>query len=235
MGRLNVLTLPDGAEIDVLIRRSKRARSILLKVDNLDGAVELVLPETAEMSEGWEFVRSRSHWVQTRIERVRRPIPFADGAEVPLLGRPIRIRRIDGRTAPIRFHDDELLVTVPPERLTSRVTRWMRERAAREIKWRVTEKAARLGKTCRRVTIRDQQTRWGSCSSGGRLNFSWRLVMAPEPVLDYVVAHEVAHLAEMNHGRRFWAHVATLCEDPKSSRAWLRRNAMELHRYGRQS
>lgn len=233
MNRLNVLTLPDGSEIDVLVRRSRRARWILLQVGNLDGAVELVLPETAEMSEGWEFIRSRTHWVQKRLDRVRRPIPFTDGVEVPLLGRPIRIRRIDGRTAPIRFQDNELLVTVPLERLAPRVMRWMRDRAAREIRWRVTEKSAALGKTCRRVTIRDQQTRWGSCSASGSLNFSWRLVMAPEAVLDYVVAHEVAHLAEMNHGRRFWAHVATLCEDPNSARAWLRRNAMELHRYGR--
>jgi predicted metal-dependent hydrolase len=232
-GSLDVLQLPDGAEIDVLVRRSARARSILLQVGNLDGAVELVLPHAATRSEAWEFAKSKAAWLQRRLVGIRRPIPFADGASFPLLGQALRIRRLDGRYAPIRRRDDELLVTAAADRLASRVTRWLRAQAAREIEWRVAEKTRLLGRPNRRITIRDQRTRWGSCSGDGNLNFSWRLILAPETVLDYVVAHEVAHLAEMNHGRRFWAQVATLCGDPDSARAWLRTNGMELHRYGR--
>lgn len=230
---LNALRLPDGAEVDVLVRRSKRARWILLQVGNLDGAVELVLPEEADLAEGWEFAESRVGWVQKRLGRVIAPVPFADGNRVPLLGEPLRIRRLDDGPGRIQRVGPDLLVGAAPDRLAMRVQRWMRAQAVREIRWRVEDKAARLGRRRGRVTIRDQQTRWGSCSDTGNLNFSWRLVMAPPPVLDLVVAHEVAHLAEMNHGPRFWAHVARLCDDVDGPRKWLRRNAMELHRYGR--
>ncbi len=229
----NVLRLPDGGEVDVMVRRSKRARWILLQVGNLDGAVELVLPEDANIGDGWDFARSRVDWVQRRLRRVLDPIPFVDGAVVPLLGQPIHIRQIDAKRAPTRRHGDELLVAGDPAKLANRVIRWMRDQAAHEIKWRVEEKSVQLGYPVNRVTIRDQKTRWGSCSDDRNLNFSWRLVMTPEPVLDYVVSHEVAHLAEMNHGLQFWAHVETLCPDSKPSRSWLRRHAMELHRYGR--
>lgn len=230
---LKLLRLPDGAEIDVLVRHSGRARSILLQVGNLDGAVELVVPHAAKISEAWEFAQTKAGWLQNRLVGIRGPIPFADGMRFPFIGREILIRRIDGRYAPIRLADDELLVTTTPDRLPARIQRWLRARAGKEIEWRVTEKTGLLGRKCKRITIRDQQTRWGSCSGNGNLNFSWRLILAPEHVLDYVVAHEVAHLAEMNHGKRFWAHVADLCDDPGKARAWLRANGMDLHRYGR--
>ena len=232
-GTLKFLQLPDGGEIDILVRRSARARSILLQVGSLDGAVELVVPNAAGISEAWEFARTKTEWLKSRLAGLRRPIPFADGAQFPFLGREIRIRRIDGRYAPIRHIDDELLVATTPERLPARIERWLRTQAHAEIKWRVAEKTDLLGHKCKRITIRDQQTRWGSCSGNGNLNFSWRLILAPEHVLDYVVAHEVAHLAEMNHGKKFWAHVADLCDDPATARAWLRANGMDLHRYGR--
>lgn len=230
---LKLLQLPDGVEIDVLVRRSGRARSILLQVGNLDGTVELVVPNEAKISEAWEFAQTKTAWLQNRLVGIRRPIPFADGARFPFQGRELRIRRLDGRHAPIRRTDDELLVTTRPDRLPARVGRWLRAQAGDEIRWRVAEKTGLLGYKYKRITIRDQQTRWGSCSGSGNLNFSWRLILAPEHVLDYVVAHEVAHLAEMNHGKRFWAHVADLCDDPGNARAWLRAHGMDLHRYGR--
>jgi predicted metal-dependent hydrolase len=230
---LKVMQLPDGAEIDVLVRRSRRAKSILLQVGNLDGAVELVVPHAARLAEAWEFAQTKTEWLQNRLIDVRRPVPFADGAKFPFLGREIVIRRLDGRYTPIHRSDDELLVTTAPERLPARIQRWLRAQAGEQIKWRVAEKTNQLGRPCKRISIRDQQTRWGSCSASGNLNFSWRLILAPEHVLDYVVAHEVAHLAEMNHGKRFWAHVADLCDDPGTARAWLRTNGMDLHRYGR--
>ena len=92
--------------------------------------------------------------------------------------------------------------------------------------------AARIGKTVSRVTVRDTKSRWGSCSAAGALSFSWRLILAPEPVLDYVVAHEVAHLVEMNHGPRFWRLVRAMIADPSAQRAWLRRHRAELLSYG---
>ncbi len=230
---LKLLQLPDGMEIDVRVRRSGRARSILLQIGNLDGAVELVVPNAARISEAWEFAQTKTEWLQNRLVGIRRPVPFADGATFPFLGSELRIRRLEGRYAPIRRIDGELLVTTTTDRLPARIHRWLRAQASDEIKWRVADKAGLLGHPCKRITIRDQHTRWGSCSGSGNLNFSWRLILAPENVLDYVVAHEVAHLAEMNHGKRFWNHVADLCDDPASARAWLRNHGMDLHRYGR--
>lgn len=230
---LKLLQLPSGAEIDVRVRRSGRARSILLQVGNLDGAVELVVPNAAKISEAWEFAQTKTGWLQDRLVGVRQPVPFADGVRFPFLGQDLRIRRLDGRYAPIQHIDDELLVTTTPDRLPARINRWLRAQAKNEIIKCVGRKTDLLGRSCKKITIRDQQTRWGSCSGTGNLNFSWRLILAPDHVLDYVVAHEVAHLAEMNHGKRFWAHVADLCDDPATARAWLRMHGMDLHRYGR--
>jgi predicted metal-dependent hydrolase len=126
------------------------------------------------------------------------------------------------------------VVTAPgaPEHLARRVTDFLKAEARREIALRTRAKAASLGKPVTAITIRDTKSRWGSCNSAGRIAFSWRLIMAPEFVLDYVVAHEVAHLAELNHGVRFWRLCASLTEaDPKAARAWLKRHGPELHSY----
>jgi predicted metal-dependent hydrolase len=127
------------------------------------------------------------------------------------------------------------VLTVPgdPAHLSRRLTDYLKAEARREIGIRARDKAARIERRVAAVTLRDTRSRWGSCNSAGRLNFSWRLIMAPEFVLDYVVAHEVAHLAEMNHGPKFWRLCAQLSgADPTTARAWLKRHGPELHAYG---
>jgi hypothetical protein len=226
------LALPGGGGVDLVVRRSARARRILLQVGQIDGAVELVLPRGTKLREALAFAEQKAAWVERRLDLVLPRVPFDDGAEVPFLGGVMRIRRIDEPGVAARRCAAELLVPGREDTLPGRVGRWYRGEARREIAARVGDKAHRLGRRPGRITVRDQRSRWGSCSGDGNLNFSWRLILAPEWVLDYVVAHEVAHLAEMNHGARFWRHVGGLCAEPEAARAWLRARGASLHRFG---
>lgn len=227
------LTLADGQNVPVNIRRSTRARRILLHVGVYDGTVELVLPPGASIREGLSFARTQTRWVAAQLARVGNGIPFTDGAAFPILGQQITIRRSDNRSALPVLQDDVLYVGGRDDTLPSRVRRWVRGRALEEIKPRAERMGLDVGRSPARITMRDTRSRWGSCSRAGNLNFSWRLVMAPESVLNYVVAHEVAHLRELNHSARFWALVDTICPDVAEARGWLRTHGAELHRYGR--
>ncbi len=128
--------------------------------------------------------------------------------------------------------DGEIRVRGGPEPVARRVRDHLARLAGQELTRRARLHAATIGRKVTRITVRDTKSRWGSCSAAGSLSFSWRLIMAPEPVLDYVVAHEVAHLIEMNHGPRFWKLVRTMVVDPDSQRAWLKRHRAELLSYG---
>lgn len=229
-----VLTLPDGTQTPVSIRRSTRARHILLHVGTGDGKVELVLPPGATIREGMSFARSKTGWLMRQFNELGDAIPFADGAAFPMLGDTITIRRTESRSALPVLDEGELLVGGRDDTLAGRVRRWVRNRALAEIEPRAHVMAAELGRTPKRIAVRDTRSRWGSCSPDGNLNFSWRLIFAPENVFDYVIAHEVAHLRELNHGPRFWAHVEALCPDYAPSRRWLRTYGAKLHRYGRE-
>lgn len=229
---MRILSLPNGEEVEFAVRRSARARNMLLHVGRLDGTVELVLPRHATLTEGLEFAREKGGWVQRRLDEVIRPIPFADGGEVPVLGVPHVIRHIPRTRGAVRREGNQLIAPGHPEHLPRRIRDWLCSEAKLEIGARARTMARRIDHRPRRIVIRDQRTRWGSCSHEGNLNFSWRLIMAPEPVLDYVVAHEVAHLEELNHGRKFWALVDDLCPEAGWSRRWLVDNGVQLHRYG---
>lgn len=221
-----------SAAAEVAIRRSARARRIQIRVDPVGGKVELVLPRGVTRAEGLAFLETKRGWIAERTGNALSRVPFADGTVLPFLGGELTIRHAGRARAGARREADTLHVSGRPEDVPPAVEAWLRRAARAEIEPLVAEKATRLGKPHGRIAIRDTATRWGSCSARGNLGFSWRLVMAPLEVLDYVVAHEVAHLAEHNHGKRFWAHVARLCEDPEGSRTWLRRRGAALHRYG---
>ena len=216
----------------VAIRRSPRARRIQIRVAPVGGAVELVLPPGATRADGLAFLKTKEGWVAERTASALSRVPFADGTVLPFLGGELTIRAAGRTGAGARRDGDALRVSGRPEDVPPAVEAWLRRAARAEIEPRVAEKAARLGKPHGRITLRDTTSRWGSCSTAGNLGFSWRLVMAPPQILDYVVAHEVAHLAEHNHGKRFWAHVGRLCDDPEDARKWLRRHGAALHRYG---
>ncbi len=226
-----MLKLDDRA-VPLTVRRHPRARRIILRLAaEGDGAV-VTIPERASFDEGVTLAQNHAGWIISRLAAVPPRVPFIDGAVLPFLGRDHRVRHLPRSFPAVRREDGEIIVAGRVDDLTRRVTNWLRHQARIEISGRVGDKAANLGCVPGRITLRDTRSRWGSCSAAGNLSFSWRLVMAPAVVLDYVVAHEVAHLAHRDHGPRFWRTAATLTDDVDGSRAWLRRHGQSLHRYG---
>jgi predicted metal-dependent hydrolase len=218
--------------VPVSVRVSPRARRLSLRVDAASRSVELVLPRRIVIDAALDFVARHRGWIAARVAAMPPPMRLADGATVPVFGVPHRIRRVvEPAAAPVTIIDGEIRVRGDPVHLPRRVRDHLVALARREFAARARTLAARLGKSVTRVGVRDPKSRWGSCSSTGALSFSWRLVFAPEPVVDYVVAHEVAHLVEMNHGPRFWRVVASLVPDSVAPRAWLRRHRNELLSY----
>ena len=216
----------------IAIRVSPRARRLSLRVDAATRGVELVLPRRFAADAAIGFVARHRGWIAARVAAMPPPLRLADGATVPIFGVPHRIRRITApAAAPVTIADGAILVRGDPVHLPRRITDHLKALARRDFAARARTLAARLGKDVTRVGVRDPKSRWGSCSSKGALSFSWRLVFAPEPVVQYVVAHEVAHLVEMNHGPRFWSVVASLVPDSAGPRAWLRRHRAELLAY----
>ncbi len=221
-----------GHEVPLVIRRSARARRLALRIDSVSGGVELVLPRRATLAEAEAFFAEQSDWILAKIEEVPPRIPFAGGAVLPVLGRECRICHLPLLPPEVRREGDDLVVGGSYDRLAARLTSWFVALAREVLSTQARVHAARLEREIAGITVRDPRTRWGSCSPRGRLSFSWRLVLAPTVVLDYVVAHEVAHLKELNHGPRFWALVESLCPGHQAPRRWLRDNAHDLLRYG---
>ena len=229
--RERALGLDLGAPL--AIRVNPRARRMLLRVDAARRAVELVLPRGVAPGLGIDFLAAKRSWIAARLDSLPRRVPFAEGAVVPLLGVPHRIRREgDPQAPPVAVASGEIRVRGDPAHAARRVRDHLLAIAQRELAARARRLARQIGKPVRRVGVRDTRSRWGSCSASGNLSFSWRLVFAPEAVIDYVVAHEVAHLVEMNHGPRFWRLVATLVPDSSGPRAWLKRHRSRLFSYG---
>src|SRR3954451_7052840 len=214
---------------DYTIRRSDRARRVRVRVDPRDGAVEVVLPRRAAAREAARAVVELRGWIARRRAEVAvaQARVAARGATVPYLGVDLALRPEAGRTR-VHRRGDVLLVPAA-ERLAREATeRWYRRQARAEIAPRLDAAAAAVGRTYTRLTIRDQRTRWGSCSSAGAMSFNWRLLLAPEAVLEYVVRHEAAHLAVMDHSPRFWALMGRLMPGYEVPRRWLRDHGASL-------
>ncbi|NBC34586.1 MAG: DUF45 domain-containing protein [Alphaproteobacteria bacterium] len=221
-----------GLDAPVAVRRSARARRLSLRVDPRTGGATLVAPPQVPAEDLRRFVSRHRDWLTERLAAVPGRLPFADGAVIPFLGEPHCIRHVPQQERPVLRQDGELRVSGRSDHLARRVADFLKAEAARRLSALAHDKAARLGLRPARIAVRDTRSRWGSCSGTGRLNFSWRLILAPEPVVDYVVAHEVAHLKEMNHSPRFWRLVAQLTPAMEEGRAWLRSHGAALHRYG---
>lgn len=221
--------LPGPPPVMLTLRRSARARRISLRVSGVDGQVTLTLPHGAAEAEALEFARARQAWLQARLAALPGVVQVRPGADLPLEGRLRRL--VPGTGRKIAVTQDSLALPGPADTAGPRLQAWLKARARTRLAAASDRYAARLGRGYDRITLRDTRSRWGSCSSRGGLNYSWRLIMAPPEVLDYVAAHEVAHLAEMNHSRAFWAVVARLMPDHDAPRRWLRAEGADLHRY----
>ncbi len=222
----------DGRDIEVAIRRSARARRIAIRVDQAIGGAELVLPPRASKRDGIAFLKERADWLVDRLGALPAFVPFGDGVVLPYRGVDHLISHEPSARRGVWSEAGRICVSGQADYLARRLHDWLRRDARAAVSPLVVEKAARLGRRAGRISIRNQKSRWGSCSSTGNLSFNWRLVLAPPEVLDYVVAHEVGHLAQPNHSPAFWTVVDRLSEYTDFGRAWLRENGADLFRYG---
>jgi hypothetical protein len=226
------VTLPGGGKAALRVRHSHRAQRLALRIMPASGEVELVVPIRTSVKQGIAFAREKASWLKVHLSKLPPPVPFADGAIIPVFDQPRQIRRTDELFDGIWLTNKELQVAAPPETVSDVVRSWLRNQARKKLISRAQEKTGLLNSRFRRLTVRDTASRWGSCSPKGDLSFSWRIVMAPDYALDYLVAHEVAHLQEMNHSRRFWEIVDEIADQPDRGRAWLRDHGASLHRFG---
>jgi predicted metal-dependent hydrolase len=213
-------------EIDYTIRRSERARRIRVTVDA--AGVEVVLPRRAAQREAAAAVRELEPWIRRRLREVdhAQQAVAARGDAVPYLGELLQVRTVPGRT---RVHRRGAVLWAPAgAQRTPALERWYRRTARAEIAPRLDRACALAGLSYSTLTIRGQRTRWASCSRTGAMSFNWRLLLAPEEVLDYVVWHEVCHLEVMDHSPRFWALLARWCPDYREHSRWLRRHGQTL-------
>lgn len=236
MGFLNTrkpVAAADRPDERMAVRVSSRARRIALRIDPIKRQVELILPAGVPTGAGLRFAAAKRGWIAARLAALPPPAPFREGAIVPILGVAHVVRRANDTAAPaVTVHDGEIQVCGDPEHLARRVRDHLIAMARGEFAKRARALAARIDLKVARVAVRDTKSRWGSCSGRGNLAFSWRLIFAPEWVIDYVVAHEVAHLVEMNHGARFWRVVDGLSPNSAAARAWLKTHRHRLLSYG---
>lgn len=222
----------DGDEWPLDLRVNRRARRITLSVDRKSGRLRLTLPPGISTAQGLAFAERHSAWLRRRLAELPARVPFADGTELPVLGRAHVVRHLPQMRGGAWREGSEIRVSGRAEHLPRRVTDLLKREARTEILPRARDKAAAIGRHPGRIAVRDTVSRWGSCTARGDLAFSWRLILAPEDVLDYVVAHEVAHLQHLNHGPRFWALVGRLAAEVDGPRRWLRAHGTRLLRYG---
>lgn len=222
----------DGLELEVEIRRNRRARRTTLCIDAQTGTPRLVIPRGTSYAEALEFLHRESKWLLDKINELPPRVVFKDGANVPLLGRKCRIRHLPLLPPEVSREGDELVVGGRDKDVKNRVTVWLTNVARLKLTELVQKKMKGLGGSNATVSVRDPKTRWGSCSEKGYLSFSWRLILAPPSVMDYVVSHEVAHLHEFDHGPNFWLLVERLCPRHRMPKRWLTRHGAKLLRYG---
>ena len=211
--------------VQINVRRNGRARRMTLRVPRAGGGVVLTVPPRASLAQAEQFARDKADWLQRTLRAMPALQRAEDGAYLPVGGRGTRIRA--GTDRSVWLEDDVL--HVPQNRpVWASVQVLLKQRAGMALRDAVDRYALAVGRQPKAMVLRDTKSRWGSCTPDGRLMFSWRLAMAPPKVLDYVAAHEVAHLVHMDHSPRFWAKVKEIMPDYDMHRLWLRQNGSDL-------
>lgn len=221
----------------VRLLRHRHARRYTLRIDSASRQVVLTIPPRGSIKEARAFAQEHGGWIAARLKRMPEAAPFAHGTEVPLRGVVHRIEHRRGARGTVwpavNAHGEHILcVAGDAPHLNRRVTDFLKREARRDLEAAVARHAKTLDVTIKRISVRDQSSRWGSCSSAGVLSFSWRLIFAPRYVLDYLAAHEVAHRVELNHSARFWRLVDRLSPHAEHAKMWLDLHGNDLHRYG---
>ncbi|MCU0818889.1 MAG: M48 family metallopeptidase [Beijerinckiaceae bacterium] len=231
---IRIETRDGPRDIAIVVRAA--ARRMILRIDRRTGGATLTLPRGVARYRAEAFVMSQTGWLEARLKALPPRVAFADGAILPIRGVAHRICHAGTSRGATRIEQGPdgpvLLVHGTPEALPGRVLRFLKAEALADLTASSRRHAATLGVTIGKISIKDTVSRWGSCSSRGDLAYSWRLILAPAFVLDYLAAHEVAHRLEMNHSARYWRNVRTLIPDFRLAEDWLNRHGPALHHYG---
>lgn len=230
-------TMPDylvleGVRVPLKVSRHHNARRMTLRFDPQRRLIRMTVPPRAPAKLALKFLQEKREWLTEQMLSAPEAQPFEDGMELPILGKHYTLVHVDSPRGRVELKGNQLLVPSLPEHFSRRTADWLKAYARELLLEETTRLSAKLGVRFKQVRVRDTSSRWGSCSSAGNLSFSWRLIFAPPHVLTYLVAHEVAHLKEMNHSPEFWAVVETLDPHHEKARAWLQHYGAELHRYG---
>lgn len=223
------MELAGDPAVPVTLVRSARAKRMSLRVSRLDGTVRLTIPSRCSEREAWGFLSDRADWVRKHVSNAPVAADFGFGTEILFHGTPHKIISGPGRS--VQVSDGLLAVGASDDTLRPKLKAFLKHQARRRLTDASQHYARALDVSINRISLKDTRSRWGSCSSAGNLNYSWRLIMAPPAVLDYVAAHEVAHRIEMNHSDRFWALVADMFPDHRTARKWLKDTGPQLHAY----
>lgn len=224
--------LVDGAAVPVRVCRSARARSYRLTIDGVRGGVRLSLPARANLKRALGWAQAHEGWVRMQMAKQPAVTTLGDGAIFPLEGRTVTICWRADAPRTIRVEGDWLILGGAAESVGARVVRWLKTRARSVLQEETLAMAADHDLTVASVGVGDPRSRWGSCTSGGTIRYSWRLILCPPDVRRATVAHELAHLLHMDHSPAFHAaHARILDGDPKPARAWLKAHGGGLHRY----
>lgn len=223
----------EGRTLPLTIRHNAQATRMTLRIEPGGRALKMTVPIGLPTREVDAFLDRHRGWLATKLARFSDDDRLEEGATILLRGVPHRIERTGqtrGLTEPVLIDGEAVLrVSGAPEHLRRRIADYLKKEARLDLERLVAIHAGRIGRKAKSITLRDTRSRWGSCAADGALNFSWRIVMAPPNVIDYLAAHEVAHLAEMNHGPGFWKICASLCPEMETARKWLSRNGTMLH------
>lgn len=217
------------------VKISPKAKRLALRLDSHARRINLVIPKRASLKKAYEFAEQNQHWIADKINALPDPVPFIDGAIIPIMGKNKRLHidKGDYKTTRITITEHTIQVTTQLDDPTPRITRFIRAHAEKELHLLSIDKAAKLNRILKTFCVRDMKSRWGSCSTDGRMTLSWRLVFAPMHAIDYVVSHEVAHLTHGDHGVRFWKLCEELSDDYKTGKEWMRLNGVNLGRFGK--
>lgn len=218
-----------GRQVMAKVRRHRQARRISLRITAAGDGVVITLPLRASLDKALRFLHSKADWVLTHVKDDL-AVKLADGVTIPVLGQEYVITRMQGRGI-TRLQDGRLEVYGAENFTARRVSDFLKKHLQQLCHAEAMQVATRIGKVVKQVRIGSMQARWGSCNASGKLAFNWRLVFAPLSVVEYLVAHEVAHLAHMNHSPRFWQLVAELCPHHATARAWLKKHGQGLYRF----
>lgn len=223
-----------GRNVPITIKENQRATRITLRIEPGGKALKLTIPYGLHHAQVDEFLNRHQGWLESRLSKFAAHAGIADGATINIRGVSHRIEHTGSLRGVTHLAQDAeglpvLRVSGLPEHTGRRIATFLKKEARIDLERLVALHAKSVGRPVRSIAFKDTRSRWGSCSHEGNLSFSWRIIMAPESVIDYLAAHEVAHLREMNHGPKFWALCKKLCPDMEASKAWLKQNGSQLH------